>query len=101
MIVATVPRRARPFALTAAVLVAPLLSACGSSTPALNTVTVQRSIAASILTQRHLHATVHCPSDVPRQAGLTFTCTATIDGRSYPFAATEVDDSGRVRYVGH
>jgi hypothetical protein len=96
---AVAPRRARRV-VVAAILVGPLLSGCGSSTPTLNTVTVQRSIAASILAQRHLNATVRCPSNVPRKAGLTFTCMATVGGRQYPFAATEVDGKGRVRYVG-
>jgi hypothetical protein len=37
---------------------------------------------------------------VIQKAGIVFTCTATVAGRSYPFAVTEVDDHGHVRYVG-
>ncbi len=98
MSLAAVPRRARPFGLTAAVLVVPLLSACGSSTPTLNTVTEERAIAASILTQHHLHAAVQCPSNPPRKAGFTFTCTAKFDVGTYLVTVTETNGRGHVRY---
>jgi Domain of unknown function (DUF4333) len=62
---------------------------------------VQRAIAQSILSQRGLHSTVTCPAEVIQKAGITFTCVATVNGRRYPFAVTEVDDHGHVRYVGH
>ena len=68
----------------------------------LNIAKVQRAIEASVLSQRHLHATVSCPADVLQRAGLAFRCTATIDGgaRRYPFMVSEVDNAGHVRYVG-
>lgn len=66
----------------------------------LDTHTVQRSIAASILTQRGLHARVSCPSNVMQRKGLRFTCTARAAGKSYPFEVTEVDGNGHVRYLG-
>jgi hypothetical protein len=95
---AVVPLRARPVGLVAAVLVGPLLSGCGSSTPTLNTVTEERAIAASIQTQHHLYATVHCPSKPPRKAGFTFVCMADLDVGMYPVTVTETNDSGHVRY---
>jgi Domain of unknown function (DUF4333) len=61
---------------------------------------VERAIAASIHDQRHLDATVSCPSEVLERSGVRFTCTALVGGRSYPFAVTEVDGEGHVRYVG-
>lgn len=67
---------------------------------ALDTRRVQRAIAASIASQRHVRATVRCPMTVLQQAGLRFTCTATVAGRSYPFEVTETDGAGHVRYVG-
>jgi uncharacterized protein DUF4333 len=98
MSLAAVPRRARPFGLAAAVLVGPLLPGCGSSTPTLNTVAEERAIAASILTQHHLHAAVQCPSDPSRKAGFTFTCTAKFDVGTYPVTVTETNGRGHVRY---
>lgn len=98
MSLAAVPRRARPFGLAAAVLVAPSLSGCGKSEPTLSTVTDQRAIAASILTQHHLDAVVSCPSKVPMKAGFTFTCVAKLDAGTYPVTVTETDGHGRVVY---
>jgi hypothetical protein len=98
MSLAAVPRRARPFGLIAAILMAPLLSACGSSTPTLNTVTEERAIAASILAQHHLHAAVQCPSSPPRKAGFTFACTAKFDVGTYPVTVSETNGRGHVRY---
>jgi hypothetical protein len=92
------PRRARPVGMAAAVLAAPLLCGCGSSTPTLNTVTEERAIAASILTQHHLHAAVRCPPNPPRKAGFTFTCTAEFDAGTYPVTVTETNGRGHVRY---
>jgi hypothetical protein len=84
--------------MAAAVLVAPLLSGCGSSAPTLNTVTEERAIAASILTQHHLYAAVRCPSKPPRKAGFTFTCTAKFDVGTYPVTVTETNGRGHVVY---
>lgn len=61
---------------------------------------VQRSITASIRSQRHLAATVRCPADVLGRAGLKFLCTAQVAARAYPFAVEEIDSSGHVRYRG-
>lgn len=61
---------------------------------------IQRAIGASILRQRHLRSAVSCPAHVLQQAGIRFLCTATVDGRAYPFDVTEIDADGHVRYVG-
>jgi hypothetical protein len=63
---------------------------------------VQRSIQASVLSQRGEHATVSCPAEVLQRAGLKFTCTAVIEGapRRYPFVVSEIGNAGHVRYVG-
>jgi hypothetical protein len=66
----------------------------------LDTQRVEQSIAASINTQRGLRARVACPSEVLQQRGLAFTCTAVVGNRRYPFAVTESDGNGHVRYVG-
>jgi len=79
-------------------MLAACLSACASSTPALNTGKVERAIAASVLSEHRLHATVACPSKVPAEAGHTFTCAALLSAGTYPITVTEVDASGRVRY---
>jgi hypothetical protein len=60
---------------------------------------VRRAIGSSILDQRRLHSTVTCPLEVIQQAGVHFTCTATVAGRRYPVAVTELDSAGHVRYV--
>jgi Domain of unknown function (DUF4333) len=61
---------------------------------------VRQAIEQSILTQRKLHATVTCPAEVLQQAGVSFVCSAVIRGKRYPFAVTEIDGRGHVRYVG-
>jgi Domain of unknown function (DUF4333) len=66
----------------------------------LNIRKVESAITSSILSQRHLKAAVSCPAEVLEQAGTNFTCTASINGSRYPFAVTETDDNGHVRYVG-
>jgi hypothetical protein len=94
-------RPAPLLALPAAfLLVASLLCGCGASAPALDTVTVERAIATSILTQHHLYTTVRCPSRVPRRAGFAFTCTASLNVGTYRVAATETNDRGHVEYRG-
>jgi hypothetical protein len=65
----------------------------------LNTAKVQRAIRASIHHQRHLRSTVSCPAEVLQQAGLAFACNASVNGRSYRFAVSEIDGRGHVRYV--
>lgn len=66
----------------------------------LNIAKVQSAITASILTQRHLRATVTCPPQVIQQEGVKFSCTAIVNGKQYPFSVTEVNGSGQVRYLG-
>jgi hypothetical protein len=61
---------------------------------------VERAIEHSIMAQRGLRSKVTCPSEVLQKAGVSFTCAATVDGRRYPFAVSEVDDRGHVRYAG-
>ncbi len=64
----------------------------------LHTVTVERAVAASILTQHHLYTTVRCPLKVPKKAGTVFTCTASLNVGTYPVTVTETNDSGHVSY---
>jgi Domain of unknown function (DUF4333) len=66
----------------------------------LNSGKVQRAIEASILAQRHLRSSVSCPAQVLQRAGVNFACTAIVGGKSYPFAVTETNSAGHVRYVG-
>jgi Domain of unknown function (DUF4333) len=84
--------------LAAALLFPGALGGCGSSTPRLNPAVVERAIAGSILAERRITSTVHCPANVPRKAGTVFTCTAYFDVGSYPIAVTETNASGHVRY---
>jgi hypothetical protein len=65
----------------------------------LDTRQVQRAISASLLHQRRLRSTVRCPAEVLQQAGLKFTCSASVNGRAYPFVVSELDSAGHVRYV--
>jgi hypothetical protein len=85
-------------ALIGVLLVAALLSACGSSTPSLDSVKIERAIATSILKEHHLHTAVACPSKVPQRSGHVFTCTARLDVGAYPVTVTEIDGTGQVRY---
>jgi hypothetical protein len=66
----------------------------------LNIARVAQAIRRSILSQRHLRSTVICPPEVIQKVNIAFTCTATVNGRHYPFTVTEVDGNGHVRYVG-
>jgi hypothetical protein len=67
----------------------------------LNIAKVESAIRASIASERHLRSTVTCPAEVLQQAGLVFTCEATINRKRYPFTVSEVDGKGHVRYVAH
>jgi hypothetical protein len=72
----------------------------GTSTPViLNTVTVERSIEASIRSQRHLPSTVSCPFNVVQEAGIVFECVATVGRRHFPVVVTETDGKGHVAFV--
>jgi hypothetical protein len=86
------------FSPAAVIVMAYPLIGCGSSKPTLDTAAVQRAIAQSILTQRHVHTNVRCPSKVPRKAGVRFTCVASLQVGSYPVSVIETNGSGRVRY---
>jgi hypothetical protein len=90
--------RIRLFGLSVAALVGLSIAACGASEPTLSVVPVERAIAASILAQHHLHATVRCPTNAPRQAGFAFTCMAELDVGAYPVLVTETNARGHVRY---
>jgi len=87
------------------------MSACGSSssssnptpessTPSaiLNTHRIELAIKQSILSERHIHATVTCPSVVPQQKSRNFACIATIGTTKTPFAVIQTDNSGHVTY---
>jgi len=91
---------------------AALLSACGSSSSntskELDTARVAKAIETSVLEQRHLKATVVCPSGVAQEKGKTFTCTATVRSAKAPynviyktpFEVTETNSQGYTTYVG-
>lgn len=83
--------------LASATLIA-ALAACGASTPTVNRLALERSIAGTILTQRHIYSLVSCPESIPRQKGHTFTCNAKLTVGNYPMHVTETDDSGHVKY---
>jgi hypothetical protein len=100
---------------TAALLAAAaLISACGSSSSSttapktdLDTTRVARSIAQSILTERHLRAKVVCPAVVVQEVGKTFECLATTANPKHPtvttktpFVVTIQSSKGYVTYVG-
>jgi Domain of unknown function (DUF4333) len=65
----------------------------------LDVAAVEQAIARSVLSQRHAHSIVTCPTQVLQKSGTFFACSATISGRGHVFDVTEVDDSGHVRYV--
>src|SRR5438067_8422676 len=90
-----------------------LLGACGSSkkstsTPKTNldTARVARSIEQSIFAQRHLKASVVCPTGIPQEARRTFECVATTPQPKNPkklvktpFVVTIQNSKGYVTYV--
>lgn len=90
--------RTRARAVPTTLLATVCLSACGSSEPTLNMTRVEHAIAGSILSQRGLHTTVACPSQIPQKAGRVFTCAARLDAGTYPITVTETNGSGQVRY---
>jgi hypothetical protein len=89
----------------AGILVVGVLSAtagCGGSSDAptiLDTEKVERAIEGSSLAQRGQVAHVTCPSGVHQTKGLVFACTARVGTVSTRFDVTQLDASGRVRYV--
>lgn len=68
----------------------------------LNIAKVRRAIETSVSRQRKVSASVSCPSEVLQRAGIVFRCTAVVEGTShrYPFAVTELDNAGHVRFLG-
>jgi len=83
------------------------LSACGASkstsveggSQLLSTAQTKAAIEDSILKQRHLHATVTCPTAVIKQKGTTFQCVAaTTGGAKTTFNVIEVNSRGGVKY---
>jgi hypothetical protein len=95
--------------MLAALGCAALIGACGSSstssssTPAgsalLNTRQTKESIEETLLRKRHLHATVTCPAEVEKRAGVTFVCIATTaTGVKTPFHVTVKSNRGFVEY---
>ncbi|MHB8491572.1 MAG: DUF4333 domain-containing protein [Solirubrobacteraceae bacterium] len=111
----TIARRAATLGL-ASLAAAALVSACGGSGSSaesnaptgkrLDVTRVTKSIEESILSEKHMHANVTCPSDVEQRKGVTFTCyatgyTGTGTHRSYfktPFEVTEENSLGYVQY---
>ena len=107
-------RRGAIVAVTALACAA-LMSACGSSSSStsstaatkLDTARVALSIEQSILTERHLHAKVVCPTAVPQEQGKTFECVATTTSAKAPFTVTRTpfvvtvqNSKGYVTYQG-
>ena len=72
-----------------------LLSGC-SSPPTLRSDDVQDQIEAGLADQVGGDFTVVCPSGVPAEAGITFTCSVTdeSDGTTIDVVVTESDSSG-------
>jgi hypothetical protein len=89
--------------LTAGLLAAVSLTACGSSSKPkvviLNTEKIERAIEQTSMTQRKKRVHVSCPSGVHQKKGLVFSCL-TIGGRGTTrFVVTETDGKGHVHFV--
>jgi hypothetical protein len=111
------PRNLRRVQVALAVAAcAGLISACGSSSSSssstaaktnLNIARVAHSIEQSIVAQRHLTATVVCPTTEPQEKGKKFECIATtrtiakpVKVAKTPFVVTVQNEKGYVTYVG-
>lgn len=82
-------------------LTAAAVAGCGSSagtSATLNIIPVERAIAESILTEKHIYTLVSCPAATPEQAGLSFTCQARLTVGTYPIYVRETNSLGHVRY---
>jgi hypothetical protein len=93
--------RLRRLASAGAVLAAALaVASCGSEQPVatLDSGRIERAIERSSLAQRGVQAAVTCPSGVPAQEGLKFSCIAMVEGEGTRFLVTQRDDAGKVRY---
>jgi hypothetical protein len=83
-----------------------IASACGGShhstttTATVNPARVAAAIAASVRHDRHVDASVTCPSGVPLRAHATFYCVAQVGSRVTPFHVNEIGATGHVTYVG-
>ncbi len=94
------PRAAVVLAFTSALL----LAACGSNSSStgsefLNTSQTKAAIEESILSQRHIHTSVVCPTEVVREKGVTFQCVATTpNGVKTIFHVVEANSRGYVEY---
>ena len=71
----------------------------GSAPVILNTDKDERSIEASILSQRRLPSTVRCPVNIVQKAGVVFRCVASVRGRDFQVVVTQTDGNGHVVYV--
>ena len=82
------------------------IGACGSSSPkptvtasgVLDPKPIERAIAHSIVTQRHVRAYVTCPSGVPQMKGVTFVCLAVTRFGTTSFTVTQDNSYGHVVY---
>lgn len=96
----------RRFALASAFAACAIaLSGCGGSNSSsktsahhLNSYTLERSIAQSILTQDHLYTKVLCPSGVAEHAGATFNCQAELQVGRYTVPVKQTDGQGHVSW---
>jgi hypothetical protein len=100
-------RRARICAAVALSAATGLLAtACGGSGHSSTTATtvsperVEAAIAASVHHQRHVDASVTCPTGVPLRAQVKFYCVAQVHSQLTPFHVTETGASGHVTYAG-
>jgi hypothetical protein len=94
-------------ACCAAVSVAGLLvSACGGSSHSssavanVNSSRVATAIQVSVRRERHVNASVTCPTGVPLREHVTFYCVAAVGSKVTPFDVTETGGAGHVTYVG-
>jgi hypothetical protein len=98
------PRGRRAPATVLGLTFALLVAACGSQSSStgsefLNTAQTKGAIEQSVLSQRHIHATVVCPSEVVKEKGVTFDCVATTpSGVKTVFHVVEANDRGYVEY---
>ena len=75
----------------------------GNDTPLalLDVASVEKAIGDEITNQRKLDSDVTCPKQVLQKAGLTFHCTAEVEGGTTTrFKVEQTDDAGNVTFVG-
>jgi len=79
------------------------LPGCCSSSPkprVVNPARVSSAIAASVRSERHVSATITCPTGVPLKAKTQFYCVAQQGAQLTPFRVVQTDGSGDVSFVG-